>query len=98
LILAGLRLALSLQFLLADRRHFATEEEAAMTLERWIRLIAGSFVTISVVLSYVHSPYWLFFTLFVGLNLFQSALTRWCLMEEFVKKLGVRSEAAGSRA
>jgi hypothetical protein len=54
-----------------------------MTLERWIRLIAGSFVT---------------FTLFVGLNLFQSALTRWCLMEEFLRKLGVRSEAAGSRA
>jgi hypothetical protein len=69
-----------------------------MSLERWIRLVAGSFVTISVVLSYAHSPYWLFFTLFVGLNLFQSALTRWCLMEEFLEKLGVRSEAAGSRA
>lgn len=69
-----------------------------MTLERWIRLIAGSFVTISVILSYAHSPSWLLFTLFVGLNLFQSALTGWCLMEEFLKKLGVRSEAAGSRA
>ncbi len=65
-----------------------------MSLERWIRLIAGSFVTVSVVLSYLHSPYWLFFTLFVGVNLFQSALTRWCLMEEFLKKLGVRSEVA----
>ncbi len=68
-----------------------------MTIERWIRLIAGSFVTLSVVLGYLWSPYWLFFTLFVGLNLFQSALTRWCLMEEFLKKLGVRSEAAGAR-
>ncbi len=68
-----------------------------MTLERWIRLIAGSFVTISVVLSYVHSPYWLFFTLFVGLNLFQSALTGWCLMEKLLEKLGVRSEAVGTR-
>ncbi|HEX4996036.1 MAG TPA: DUF2892 domain-containing protein [Methylomirabilota bacterium] len=68
-----------------------------MTLERWIRLIAGSFVTISVVLSYVHSPYWLLFTLFVGLNLFQSALTRWCLMEDLLKRLGVRSEAAAGR-
>ncbi len=47
-----------------------------MSLERWIRLIAGTFVTVSVVLSYVHSSYWLLFTLFVGLNLFQSALTR----------------------
>jgi hypothetical protein len=46
---------------------------------------AGSFVTLSVVLSYIHRPYWLFFTLFVGLNLVQSALTRWCLMEEVLR-------------
>jgi hypothetical protein len=69
-----------------------------MSLERWIRLIAGTFVTLSVVLSYVHSPYWLLFTLFVGLNLFQSALTGWCLMEAFLRKLGVESGAAGVRA
>jgi hypothetical protein len=62
-----------------------------MSMERWIRLIAGTFVTLSVVLSYVHSPYWLFFTLFVGLNLFQSALTRWCLMEQILAKLGMAS-------
>jgi hypothetical protein len=69
-----------------------------MSLERWIRLIAGSFVTLSVVLSYVHSPYWLLFTLFVGLNLFQSALTRFCLMEDILRKLGVgpsRSTSVG---
>ncbi len=64
-----------------------------MSLERWIRLIAGTFVTVSVMLGFVHSRYWLLFTLFVGLNLFQSALTRWCLMEDVLKKLGVRSEA-----
>lgn len=70
-----------------------------MSLERWIRLIAGSFVTISVVLSYVHSPYWLLFTLFVGLNLFQSALTRWCLMESLLKRFGIGSAGvAGARA
>jgi hypothetical protein len=69
-----------------------------MSLERWIRLIAGTFVTVSVVLSYLHSPYWLFFTLFVGLNLFQSALTGWCLMETLLRKLGVESGAAGARA
>ncbi len=68
-----------------------------MSLERWIRLIAGSFVTLSLVLGYFHSPYWLLFTLFVGLNLFQSALTRWCLMEDLLQKLGVKSEAAASR-
>lgn len=65
-----------------------------MSLERWIRLIAGTFVTVSVVLSYLQSPYWLLFTLFVGLNLFQSSLTRWCLMEDLLKKLGVKSQAA----
>jgi hypothetical protein len=64
-----------------------------MSLERWIRLIAGTFITASVVLSYVQSRYWLFFTLFVGLNLFQSALTRWCLMEDILRKLGVGSQA-----
>jgi hypothetical protein len=69
-----------------------------MSLERCIRLIAGTFVTLSVVLSYVHSPYWLLFTLFVGLNLFQSALTGWCPMETFLLKLGVVSGAAGPRA
>jgi len=67
-----------------------------MSLERWIRLIAGTFVTVSVALGYLHSPYWFFFTLFVGLNLFQSALTRWCLMEELLKKLGVKSEAGAA--
>ncbi len=67
-----------------------------MSLERWIRLIAGTFIIASIVLSYVHSRYWLFFTLFVGLNLFQSALTRWCLMEDILRKLGVESGAQAS--
>jgi hypothetical protein len=62
-----------------------------VTLERWIRLIAGTFVMLSVALSYVHSRYWLLFTLFVGANLFQSALTGWCLMEDILRKLGVGS-------
>ena len=69
-----------------------------MSLERWIRLIAGTFITVSVVLSHLHSPYWLFFTLFVGINLAQSALTRWCPMEVLLKKLGVKSEAEVARA
>jgi hypothetical protein len=65
-----------------------------MTLERWIRLIAGTFVLVSLLLSQVHSPYWLLFTAFVGLNLFQSALTGWCLMEDILRKLGVRESHA----
>jgi len=58
-------------------------------MERWIRLIAGSFILISLVLAHYVSPYWLWFTAFVGANLFQSSLTRWCLMEDILRKLGV---------
>jgi hypothetical protein len=67
---------------------------AHITLERWIRLIAGTFVLVSLALSEMHSPYWLLFTAFVGLNLFQSALTRWCLMEDIPRKLGVKEQHA----
>lgn len=65
-----------------------------MTLERWIRLIAGTFILGSLALSQMHNPSWLLFTAFVGLNLFQSALTRWCLMEDLLRKLGVREQQA----
>jgi pterin-4a-carbinolamine dehydratase len=60
-----------------------------MTMERYIRAIAGVFIVASVALSQWHHPYWLFFTAFVGLNLLQSAFTRWCLMEDILKKFGV---------
>ncbi len=65
-----------------------------MSIERWIRLIAGSFIIVSLALSYFHSRMWLWFTLFVGVNLFQSALTRWCLMEDILRKLGVGQAAS----
>lgn len=58
-------------------------------MERVIRAIAGTFVTLSVILGYFFSPYWFLFTLFVGLNLFQSAFTRWCLAERIVAILGL---------
>ena len=60
-----------------------------MRMERYIRAIAGSFILISVLLAYLYSLYWLFFTAFVGLNLLQSAITKWCLMEIILGKLGV---------
>jgi hypothetical protein len=60
-----------------------------MNRERWIRLIAGTFVMASVALGTFVHPYWYGFTAFVGLNLFQSALTRWCLMDDILRKLGV---------
>ena len=61
-----------------------------MVVERWIRLFAGSFILVSLALAHWVSPYWLWFTAFVGLNLFQSALTRWCLMEDILVKMGVK--------
>lgn len=60
-----------------------------MTVERWLRLIAGSFVFASALLAAFHSPYWLYFTGFVGLNLAQSAFTNWCPMMTILRLLGV---------
>jgi hypothetical protein len=60
-----------------------------MTIERILRGIAGFFVILSAVLAQVHSAKWLFFTGFVGLNLFQSAFTNWCPMMCILEKMGV---------
>ncbi len=60
-----------------------------MTIERTLRLIAGAFVTLSVALAHWHSGYWLFFTAFVGLNLFQSGITNWCPMMWILQKAGL---------
>ncbi|MEJ5259890.1 MAG: DUF2892 domain-containing protein [Anaerohalosphaeraceae bacterium] len=61
-----------------------------MTVERMLRGIAGFFVLLSVGLAVVHSLYWLWFTAFVGANLLQSAITNWCPMMTFLRKLGIR--------
>ena len=61
-----------------------------MTVERYLRLIAGLFVMLSLALGYWLSPYWLLFTAFVGLNLFQSGFTNWCPMMTILRKLGVK--------
>jgi len=61
-----------------------------MTVEPMLRLIAGAFVMASVLLGmYVHSGF-LWFTAFVGLNLFQSSFTGWCPMMAILRKAGVR--------
>jgi hypothetical protein len=62
-----------------------------MTIERYLRLAAGLFVSLSVALGYWVSPYWFLVTAFVGLNLFQSAFTDWCPLMAILKKAGVRS-------
>jgi hypothetical protein len=60
-----------------------------MTLERYIRLFAGTFILASLTLAHFHSSNWLWFTAFVGFNLLQSSLTRFCPLEIILKKLGV---------
>lgn len=62
-----------------------------MNVERYLRLIAGFFVVLSVALGYWVSPYWFLFTAFVGLNLLQSAFTNWCPMMSILRKVGVRA-------
>ncbi|MDO8206392.1 MAG: DUF2892 domain-containing protein [Gallionella sp.] len=67
-----------------------------MTLERIIRIIAGTFVLLSLSLGAEASPlfvskYFLFFTAFVGLNLFQSGFTTFCPMNNILAKFGVKS-------
>jgi len=67
-----------------------------MSMERVIRIIAGSFILISLALGAPGSPlfvsqYFLLFTAFVGANLFQSGFTRFCPMETFLRKAGVRN-------
>ncbi|MGK2904792.1 MAG: YgaP family membrane protein [Desulfuromonadales bacterium] len=61
-----------------------------MTVNRYLRMIAGFFVVLSVTLAHFHSPYWLYFTAFVGLNLLQSAFSNWCPMITILRKLGIK--------
>ncbi len=62
-----------------------------MKREMVIRGIAGTFVLASLALGYWVSPYWLLFTAFVGLNLLQSSVTKWCLMDDILKKVGIEN-------
>jgi hypothetical protein len=66
-----------------------------MTIERTLRGMAGFFVLVSLALAHWHSPYWLLFTAFVGLNLFQSSLTDWCPAMTVLQKLGVKRAGSG---
>ena len=68
-----------------------------MNVERYLRLIAGCLVLASLLLGYVHSPYWFLLTGFVALNLIQSSFTNWCPMMTFLRWLGAKSEAESIR-
>ena len=68
-----------------------------MTVERIVRIIAGLFIMLSLVLAHFSGSVdmtqlsWLWFTAFVGLNLFQSGITRFCPMDIMLKKAGAKS-------
>jgi hypothetical protein len=62
-----------------------------MNIDKLIFRIAGSFVLISLFLSWAHSPYWLWFTAFVGANLVQASFTGFCPMATVLKKFGIKS-------
>lgn len=69
-----------------------------MTSWQLVRLVAGSFILLSLALGIPGSPifvspWWLAFNAFVGVNLLQSAVTKWCLMEIIMRKLGARAGA-----
>jgi hypothetical protein len=61
-----------------------------MTVNEALRAMAGFFVLLTVALGYWVSPYWFLFTAFVGLNLLQSAFTRWCPAMAIFRKLGLK--------
>lgn len=56
-------------------------------INRLIRAIAGTFIIISVLLAMYVDQNWLWFTIFVGVNLLQSSITKWCLMEDILRKV-----------
>ena len=65
-----------------------------MTVERGLRLLAGVMVLLSLALAYYVSHYWLWLTVFVGLNLLQSALTNWCPAMTILRAMGLKDAAS----
>ncbi len=65
-----------------------------MTVTRALHVIAGSFILISLALAHYLDPRWLWFTAFVGANLFQSGFTNWCLLSKILQKAGLRESPA----
>lgn len=63
-------------------------------LNTYFRIIVGCMVLLSVALTVYVNPNWMWFTVFIGLNLIQSAFTKWCLLETILVKLGVKKSAA----
>lgn len=65
-----------------------------MTVERALRLMAGIVILVSLALAHYVSPYWLWLTAFVGLNLLQSAFTNWCPAMSIFRAIGLKESVA----
>ena len=61
-------------------------------LNTYFRVIVGAMVLLSVVLTFYVSQNWMWFTVFIGVNLIQSAFTKWCMLETILVKLGIKKE------
>ena len=61
-----------------------------MTVERGLRLMAGVMVLLSLGLTYYVSHYWMLLTVFIGLNLLQSAFTNWCPAMSILRAIGLK--------
>jgi hypothetical protein len=83
--------------------HPEFDQRLTVNSERIIRIMAGSFIVLSLLLGapaspLYHSSYWLWFTAFVGLNLFQSGFTQFCPAEMILWKLGVKKAGDPTRS
>ena len=66
-----------------------------MTVDRGVRLMAGVMVLLSLALAHFFSLYWLWLTVFVGVNLLQSALTNWCPAMNILRAVGSKDASCG---
>ncbi|TAJ51767.1 MAG: DUF2892 domain-containing protein [Nevskiaceae bacterium] len=72
----------------------SVSQTTGASVDQWVFRIAGLFVLASLALSQLHSPNWLWFTAFVGANMFQASFTGFCPLAKILDKLGVRAGAA----
>jgi Protein of unknown function (DUF2892) len=68
-----------------------------MTVERGLRLMAGVMVLLSVVLTFYVSHYWMWLTVFIGLNLLQSAFTNWCPAMAILRGMGLKDAVCANK-
>ncbi|GLR82681.1 DUF2892 domain-containing protein [Azospirillum sp. CT11-132] len=67
-----------------------------MSIDRIVMAFAGTMILVSLALSQLHSPQWLWLTAFVGANLLQASFTGFCPLAMILKRLGARSGVAFS--